>query len=243
MEGARRRKERLGWVEETAKDELVRNFLGTRCFCFSKQRKQSVWVVDKSHWRKCRDHWLLGHILAFSTRSLSDGKMIGSLEKDEFERLKREARTAENECLGERRCAFFALGLLMSIEGGDLSGRLLRSMRKIGEGGMTAKALKKFVHLSTMVEGDKCGGITEWYCKGSEVWISEVAARRAGKEARFDDECSGRWFLRLDGEEISGDEETEEGKGRTDYYLPVEYEDDLSEEEKDDLHDLILRDW
>eukprot|EP00244_Chara_vulgaris_P010529 TRINITY_DN4856_c0_g2_i1.p1 TRINITY_DN4856_c0_g2~~TRINITY_DN4856_c0_g2_i1.p1 ORF type:complete len:170 (-),score=26.97 TRINITY_DN4856_c0_g2_i1:364-873(-) len=169
--------------------------------------------------------------------------MIGNLDNEELGRISKEAKTAGDENLGERRCAFFALGILMSIEGGDLSGRLLRSIRKVGEGGMTARALKRFVHLFTLVEGGKCGGITEWYCKGNEVWIAEVAAKRAGKEAKFDDECNGTWYLRLDGEEISGDEEIEERKGRTDYHLPLEYEDDLSEEEKDDLHDLIFCDW
>eukprot|EP00244_Chara_vulgaris_P010122 TRINITY_DN4537_c0_g1_i1.p1 TRINITY_DN4537_c0_g1~~TRINITY_DN4537_c0_g1_i1.p1 ORF type:complete len:284 (+),score=40.53 TRINITY_DN4537_c0_g1_i1:238-1089(+) len=244
VERVRRRKEICAtWVEGTAKEELIRNFLGSRCFCFSKKKRKSVWVIDKGYWRKCRDHWLLRHILAFSTKSVRDGKMIGNLSDDELERLREEARLTSFGCLGERKCAFLALGLLINIEGGDLAGRLLRGMGKVGGGGATARSLKKFVKMATLVEGGNYGGITEWYCKGNEVWIAEVAAKKAGRKTRFDGEENGRWFLRLGEGEGSEKEEEETVNKDTEYYAGGECEEELSEEEKEDLHDLIFRDW
>eukprot|EP00244_Chara_vulgaris_P010972 TRINITY_DN522_c0_g1_i1.p1 TRINITY_DN522_c0_g1~~TRINITY_DN522_c0_g1_i1.p1 ORF type:complete len:106 (+),score=25.57 TRINITY_DN522_c0_g1_i1:273-590(+) len=104
----------------------------------------------------------------------------------------------------------------MTIEGGDLAGRLLRKMGKVGGGGMTVRALKRFVHMTTLVEGGKCRGNTEWYCKGNEGWIAEVVVKKAGKEVRFDDEGNGRWFLRLEKGENSRDEKNEGGEEKSD---------------------------
>ncbi|GBG80230.1 hypothetical protein CBR_g30596 [Chara braunii] len=176
----RRRKALMGWVGRTRHDELLANYLGTRSFCYLEEEKP-IWIVEKSHCRRARDNWLLGHILCFSTRSKLNGKMIGNLDSTELQELLEKDRETRRKSLGERRRGFMALGILLIISPSEEAEGSIRHLREVGMGGEGAESLKETVIKGALHEQGRSAGLVTWYCCGTEVWGKGGGIRQGRK--------------------------------------------------------------
>eukprot|EP00244_Chara_vulgaris_P001775 TRINITY_DN1291_c0_g1_i1.p1 TRINITY_DN1291_c0_g1~~TRINITY_DN1291_c0_g1_i1.p1 ORF type:complete len:313 (+),score=47.24 TRINITY_DN1291_c0_g1_i1:89-1027(+) len=200
MDGVKRRKECLGWVKQTRREELVANYLGTRSFCFATNRSK-IWIIDKSVWLRCRDDWLMGHILAYSTNSSIHCEMLGRVEDAQRMELEEELSKRERASLGERKAAFLALGILLNMTEGRLARRMREHLKSVGDGGDGAREIKEFLIGASHEGNGRNADLLNWYCKGADAWIT-------GRATRGSEEVNeGAWFVRMGKSEDSDQEE------------------------------------
>eukprot|EP00244_Chara_vulgaris_P006740 TRINITY_DN25444_c0_g1_i1.p1 TRINITY_DN25444_c0_g1~~TRINITY_DN25444_c0_g1_i1.p1 ORF type:complete len:184 (-),score=30.56 TRINITY_DN25444_c0_g1_i1:778-1329(-) len=183
----------------------------------------------------------MGHILAFSTRSIRHDAMLGSLEEGELEKLREEARGARRSRLKERKRSFIALGILLNMEEDAFTDKIIAGLGRVGEGGRSAELIRNFVFCAASLDKGKNSDLVTWYCQGGDTWITLMATRKAGKKVNLEGEENGRWFIQL-GE---FKKETREGRREdaigiscedSDYSFPIstKAENELVSEEEED---------
>eukprot|EP00244_Chara_vulgaris_P008949 TRINITY_DN3669_c0_g1_i1.p1 TRINITY_DN3669_c0_g1~~TRINITY_DN3669_c0_g1_i1.p1 ORF type:complete len:167 (-),score=25.10 TRINITY_DN3669_c0_g1_i1:648-1148(-) len=146
--------------------------------------------------------------------------MIGNLDDNELGILRSHLSERETGSLGERRCAFFALGILLNTVEGRCAKKMRSVLLTVGGGGRGAKLIRNFVLNTSKINDGECAQLLNWYCKGDNTWISELAVEGSG------DKKEG-WFVRM-GKEEEPDDSDEQNSEEFDYECNTEDDKDGS---------------
>eukprot|EP00244_Chara_vulgaris_P007928 TRINITY_DN2977_c0_g2_i1.p1 TRINITY_DN2977_c0_g2~~TRINITY_DN2977_c0_g2_i1.p1 ORF type:complete len:178 (+),score=36.11 TRINITY_DN2977_c0_g2_i1:361-894(+) len=166
--------------------------------------------------------------MANSAHSVMHDEKLGSLSRAQIMKLKSEVKKKE-DCLGERKCGFFALGIVLALETSKLKDMVLRRLSVVGRGGEEAGLIQDFVLGIAAMEGGKCADLLSWYCKGADHWIMGMAAHKAEKEVDFNNESNGRWFIKMKGIRNGGVNAPEEDKGLSEDQMDFSTEGDTED--------------
>ncbi|GBG83343.1 hypothetical protein CBR_g37057 [Chara braunii] len=169
--------------------KAVKLFLDRHCLCKLEKAGGSGYlvIVHRSVWSKALDHWILGEILAASTKVRGCRRSIAEVSKEELESAKEESAKEARLRTDEHRCGFLGFGIALSLAGmfpenGDLFPILVGLLDPHGMAENVA-SLKWSVEQISRDPNEaqrKALQLDTLYRFGEEAWIMSIVSERAG---------------------------------------------------------------